>query len=119
MTLKRNDPFKTEVLLQTQATKIETPQVSKEMKVLVPGFMAPQSNNSLMSKRKSAEPSAMTIEERLNVMGIESEQNGETLDGEIGHIPKTDNLLVLLVQGLQSNDAKMLNVKNLKFFFKF
>ncbi len=53
----------------------------------------------------------MTLEERLNVMGIGSSENA---NGEVylknGQVPKTDNLLVLLVQGLQSNDAKMLNV---------
>jgi hypothetical protein len=58
----------------------------------------------------------MTLEERLNVLGIES-NDGETngVAGDMyyangGQVPKTDNLLVLLVQGLQSNDAKMLNV---------
>ena len=54
----------------------------------------------------------MTLEERLNVMGIDA-TNGDCAEGEYlnqGQIPKTDNLLVLLVQGLQSNDAKMLNV---------
>ena len=53
----------------------------------------------------------MTLEERLNVMGINANENA---NGEVylknGQVPKTDNLLVLLVQGLQSNDAKMLNV---------
>lgn len=53
----------------------------------------------------------MTLEERLNVMGIESNTNGDVSEYLAeGQIPKTDNLLVLLVQGLQSNDAKMLNV---------
>jgi hypothetical protein len=60
----------------------------------------------------------MTLEERLNVLGIESNDGGETNGGVAGdmyyanggQVPKTDNLLVLLVQGLQSNDAKMLNV---------
>ena len=58
----------------------------------------------------------MSLEERLNVMGIDSnmEVNG---GGEAflknGQISKTDNLLVSLVQGLQSNDAKMLNVRKL------
>jgi hypothetical protein len=53
----------------------------------------------------------MTLEERLNVMGIDSNSNGDTIEHlNQGQIPNTDNLLVLLVQGLQSNDAKMLNV---------
>ncbi len=101
--LKRDDPFKTRVGLQTQTTKIETPQVGREIKIFVPGNMAPA------SKRKSVEPGQMTLEERLNVLGIES-TNGDSANGDLGQIPKTDNLLVLLVQGLQSNDAKMLNV---------
>ncbi len=107
LVLKRDDPFQTRVAIQTQATKIETPQVGKELKVLVPGYMAP------VSKRKSAEPGQMTLEERLNVLGLES-TNGEAVSGDLGQIPKTDNLLVLLVQGLQSNDAKMLNVRLLR-----
>jgi hypothetical protein len=56
----------------------------------------------------------MSLEERLNVMGIESSNGGTETDELYSkqgqQIPKTDNLLVLLVQGLQSNDAKMLNV---------
>ena len=63
----------------------------------------------------------MSLEERLNVMGIDSTnsnvdsvQTNGGLNGDTflknGQMPKTDNLLVLLVQGLQSNDAKMLNV---------
>ena len=64
----------------------------------------------------------MSLEERLNVMGIDSSNsnidsmqlNGNATNGDAflknGQLPKTDNLLVLLVQGLQSNDAKMLNV---------
>ena len=51
----------------------------------------------------------MSIEERLDAMGI---------DGDIKHtqIPRADNLLMLLVQGLQSNDSKMLNVSFSKLF---
>ena len=57
----------------------------------------------------------MTLEERLNVLGIDS-KDGETNGIEDmyfsngGQVPKTDNLLVLLIQGLQSSDVKMLNV---------
>lgn len=112
LTLKRDDPFKTSVTLQTQTTKIETPAVAKELKVLVPGYAAPQTNSQLGNKRKSTEPSQMTLEERLNVLGIEAndgETNGDMYFANGGQVPKTDNLLVLLVQGLQSNDAKMLN----------
>lgn len=65
----------------------------------------------------------MSLEDRLNVMGIDSSNsnldnvqlngaNGDTFLKN-GQLPKTDNLLVLLVQGLQSNDAKMLNVRKI------
>lgn len=118
--LKREDPNKSSVNLQTQLTKIETPLISKDLKVLVPGYMAPQTGINLTNqKRKSTEPGQMSLEERLNVMGLaSSEQNGESFYKN-GQVPKTDNLLVLLVQGLQSNDSKMLNVRlvNNKIFF--
>lgn len=119
--LKRDDPYKITISLQTQVTKTETPLISKELKVLVPGYMGPQSNNqiSVNTKRKSVEPNQMTLEERLNVMGLDS---GAAENGEVyfknGQVPKTDNLLVLLVQGLQSNDAKMLNVILILFILK-
>jgi hypothetical protein len=62
--LKRDDPFKTAVTLQTQATKIETPLVSKELKVLLPGYMAPQNNSNvnINQKRKSTEPNQVIIQ---------------------------------------------------------
>lgn len=53
----------------------------------------------------------MTLEEKLDVMGISN--NLESTNGDVytkGGLPKADNLLVLLVQGLQSNDSKTLNV---------
>lgn len=55
--------------------------------------------------------SKMTLEEKLDVMGINN--NLESTNGDVytkGGLPKADNLLVLLVQGLQSNDSKTLNV---------
>lgn len=50
----------------------------------------------------------MTLEEKLDLMGINNTNEGT--NGKSGSLPKTDNLLVLLVQGLQSNDSKTLNV---------
>jgi hypothetical protein len=53
----------------------------------------------------------MTLEERLNVLGIDAMDNESNTEVFYSNnVPKTDNVLVLLVQGLQSNDAKMLNV---------
>jgi hypothetical protein len=48
----------------------------------------------------------MSLEDRLNVMGMES-SNGGTETNDLyssKQIPQTDNLNVLLIQGLQSND---------------
>lgn len=55
----------------------------------------------------------MTLEEKLDLLGINNNEgtNGGDMFVKGGHLPKTDNLLVLLVQGLQSNDSKTLNVK--------
>ena len=63
--LKRDDPFKTSVSLQIESTKIETPSISKDLKVLVSGFVAPQVKNHLTlnnnnAKRKSVESSQVT-----------------------------------------------------------
>jgi hypothetical protein len=68
--------------------------------------MAPLNNSN---KRKSTEPSQMSLVERLNAIGID-DSNKNTKTSTNNSIPKADNLLVLLVQGLQSNDAKILNV---------
>jgi len=46
----------------------------------------------------------MTLEERLNVMGIESNTNGDVVEYLAeGQIPKTDNLLAKTVRMLPSN----------------
>lgn len=57
----------------------------------------------------------MTLEEKLDLLGINNNEgtNGGDMFVKGGHLPKTDNLLVLLVQGLQSNDSKTLNVKQM------
>lgn len=58
--LKRDDPSRTNVTLQTESTKIETPGVARELKVLVPGYAAPQLNKA-NGKRKSVEPSEVKM----------------------------------------------------------
>jgi hypothetical protein len=59
----------------------------------------------------------MSLEERLNAIGIDDSNTTVIAKPMTGSqfIPKTDNLLVLLVQGLQSNDSKTLNVCTLAF----
>ena len=71
----------------------------------------------------------MSLEDNINVMGIDSSNsnldnvklNGTSGDAFLknGQLSKTDNLLVLLVQGLKSIDAKMLNVRTKKIFQKY
>jgi hypothetical protein len=60
----------------------------------------------------------MSLEERLNAIGIDDSTSNTLATKQVTgsqYIPKTDNLLVLLVQGLQSNDSKTLNVWTLAF----
>ena len=117
--LKREDPFKSSVSIQTQSTKIETPIILKDLKVLVPGQIASQAGiNMTNPKRKSTGPNQMSLEERLIVMGLDATESNNESFFQNGQIPKTDNFLVLLVQGLQSNDSKILNVRTIFFLGK-
>jgi len=46
----------------------------------------------------------MTVEQRLSAISLEKPRSGPRLP------PKADTLVTLLVQGLQSQDRKLLNV---------
>ena len=54
----------------------------------------------------------MSLEDRLNAIGIDNSTSKVPAQG----VPKADNLLVLLVQGLQSSDSKILNVRIFEIF---
>ncbi|XP_016065381.1 PREDICTED: WD repeat-containing protein 43 [Miniopterus natalensis] len=94
--------------VETAITKVRTPVMNSEAKVLVPGLPghraaikpAPPQTEEVESKRKLGEKEA-SIEERLGALNIDSRKEKEDL--------QTNSFPVLLAQGLESNDLEMLN----------
>ncbi|KAI3367957.1 hypothetical protein L3Q82_026782, partial [Scortum barcoo] len=99
--------------METTVSKVKTPVVNTKSRVLVPGLpghQAPVKGTSQGSekRKKDADTKEMSIAERLGEIDL------STISTEKG-APKgttslqTDNFAVLLVQGLESNDANILN----------
>uniref|UniRef100_G1PGH0 WD repeat-containing protein 43 n=1 Tax=Myotis lucifugus TaxID=59463 RepID=G1PGH0_MYOLU len=94
--------------VETAITKVRTPVMNSEAKVLVPGLPghhaaikpAPPQTEEVENKRKLGEKE-VSIEERLGALNIESKKEKEDL--------QTNSFPVLLAQGLESNDFEMLN----------
>ncbi|OWF41846.1 WD repeat-containing protein 43-like [Mizuhopecten yessoensis] len=88
-------------------SKIRTPDLSKDMTVLVPELMAPSVPSIIPGKRRKRKSSAseMTIEARLNAIGMGTSKTDKVSKAP----PKTDGLGRLLTQGLQSKDHKIIN----------
>ncbi|XP_066559131.1 WD repeat-containing protein 43 [Amia ocellicauda] len=98
--------------METAISKVKTPVVNADAKVLVPGLpghCAPvKSVPAEAEKRKqSSKTKEMSIEERLGEMDLTvSARKG----GPVGASSlQTDSFAVLLVQGLESNDSNILN----------
>uniref|UniRef100_A0A3Q1GS38 WD repeat domain 43 n=1 Tax=Acanthochromis polyacanthus TaxID=80966 RepID=A0A3Q1GS38_9TELE len=99
--------------METTVSKVKTPIVKANCRVLVPGLpghQAPVKGTSQGSekRKKDTDTKEMSIAERLGEIDL------STVSIEKG-APKgtaslqTDNFAVLLVQGLESNDASILN----------
>uniref|UniRef100_A0A8D0GPZ3 WD repeat domain 43 n=1 Tax=Sphenodon punctatus TaxID=8508 RepID=A0A8D0GPZ3_SPHPU len=93
-------------------TKVKTPVVSSEAKVLVPGVRGhraaaikttPSEAVETESKRKPGNEEE-SIEDRLGAMDIDVKKVKRS-----GGLPQADSFAVLLVQGLESNDSDILN----------
>uniref|UniRef100_A0A8D0CZA2 WD repeat domain 43 n=1 Tax=Sander lucioperca TaxID=283035 RepID=A0A8D0CZA2_SANLU len=102
--------------METSVSKVKTPIVNAKSRVLVPGLpghQAPVKGTSQASekRKKDTDTKEMSIAERLGEIDL------STVSTEKG-APKgtaslqTDNFAVLLVQGLESNDANILNVSS-------
>lgn len=106
--LEREDTMQSSLTSDTNVSKIKTPEVSKDLTVLAPGFMAPerptQDETAVKRKKRKLSVSEMTIEDRLNAISMDV--NGKPPANEP---PKADTLSKLLTQGLQSQDKKILN----------
>uniref|UniRef100_A0A8C5KUA6 WD repeat-containing protein 43 n=1 Tax=Jaculus jaculus TaxID=51337 RepID=A0A8C5KUA6_JACJA len=95
--------------VETAVTKVRTPVVNSEAKVLMPGIPGHQALNKppaqqtkeVESKRKLGGNEG-SIEERLGAMGIAAKEGKDEL-------LQTNSFPVLLTQGLESNDLEMLN----------
>ncbi|XP_066467738.1 WD repeat-containing protein 43 [Tiliqua scincoides] len=106
------DVWKTLALTTEMAvTKVKTPIVNSEVKVLVPGIPGHSATMKSSSCRKENETKRKpgdkeeSIEDRLGAMDIDVMK----VKPSTGGLPKTDNYAVLLVQGLESNDPEILN----------
>ncbi|KAM4541171.1 WD repeat-containing protein 43 [Fundulus diaphanus] len=100
--------------METTVSKVKTPIVNAKSKVLVPGLPghtaqltapAPQGTEK---RKKDADTKEMSISERLGEIDLEavSDQKGAP---KVAASLQTDNFAVLLMQGLESNDADILN----------
>uniref|UniRef100_A0A5F9D081 WD repeat-containing protein 43 n=1 Tax=Oryctolagus cuniculus TaxID=9986 RepID=A0A5F9D081_RABIT len=98
--------------VETAITKVRTPVMNAEAKVLVPGLPghhaaikpAPPPAEGKESKRKLT-GNEVSIEERLGAMDIDAKKGKDDL--------QTNSFPVLLTQGLESNDFDMLNLPDL------
>ncbi|NXU63065.1 WDR43 protein, partial [Horornis vulcanius] len=99
--------------LKTDAalTKVKTPVVNSDTKVLVPGIpghstavKTPASGKEKKKNKRKPGDSEESIEERLGALDIDVSKVKTP-----GGLAQTDSFAVLLVQGLESNDAEILN----------
>uniref|UniRef100_F7BD58 WD repeat domain 43 n=1 Tax=Ornithorhynchus anatinus TaxID=9258 RepID=F7BD58_ORNAN len=97
--------------VESAVTKVRTPVINSEAKVLMPGIpghhaatisATPETKRKVI-KRKPGDPE-VSIEERLGAMDIDT-MKIKTKDG----LPQTDSFAVLLVQGLESTDKLLIN----------
>uniref|UniRef100_A0A8C7S2R1 Small-subunit processome Utp12 domain-containing protein n=1 Tax=Oncorhynchus mykiss TaxID=8022 RepID=A0A8C7S2R1_ONCMY len=89
--------------------QVKTPVVNAKSKVLVPGLPGHQApvKAALGSekRKKGTDTKEMSIEERLGEIDLSREKGGVKETPSL----QTDNFAVLLVQGLESKDANILN----------
>ncbi|XP_069743810.1 WD repeat-containing protein 43 isoform X2 [Narcine bancroftii] len=109
--LVRDTEMTVSLSMETAVTKVKTPVVARDVKVLVPGIPGHNATmkSTLMQSRKTEakrkdSANEFTIEERLSAMDIDAMEVKHK-----GGFPQADNFAVLLVQGLESNDASILN----------
>uniref|UniRef100_A0A672HRK8 Small-subunit processome Utp12 domain-containing protein n=1 Tax=Salarias fasciatus TaxID=181472 RepID=A0A672HRK8_SALFA len=95
--------------LDTAVSKVKTPMVNDKSKILIPGLPGHQAPVKGSEKRKKgSDTKEMSIAERLGEIDLSAalaEKEGPKGTASL----QTDNFAVLLVQGLESNDANILN----------
>uniref|UniRef100_A0A8C7S566 Small-subunit processome Utp12 domain-containing protein n=1 Tax=Oncorhynchus mykiss TaxID=8022 RepID=A0A8C7S566_ONCMY len=107
--LTRNVHTTLAIAMETTVSKVKTPVVNAKSKVLVPGLPGHQApvKAALGSekRKKGTDTKEMSIEERLGEIDLSREKGGVKETPSL----QTDNFAVLLVQGLESKDANILN----------
>ncbi|XP_063354036.1 WD repeat-containing protein 43 [Pelmatolapia mariae] len=96
--------------METTVSKVKTPIVNAKSKVLVPGLpghKAPLKGTSQGSEKRKKDTKEMSIAERLGEIDLSTVSEKGASKGTASL--QTDNFAVLLVQGLESNDASILN----------
>ncbi|CAF99021.1 unnamed protein product [Tetraodon nigroviridis] len=97
------------ISMGTTLSKVKTPIVNANSKLLVPGLpghQAPVKGATQGSeKRKTETKEQMTIAERIGEIDLSSRKGALKATASL----QADNFAVLLVQGLESNDAHILN----------
>ncbi|KAM6179436.1 WD repeat-containing protein 43 [Erethizon dorsatum] len=95
--------------VETAITKVRTPVMNSEAKVLVPGIPGhhaaikpPLPHTEEVESKRKLGGNEVSIEERLGAMDI------DTKEGKVDLL-QTNSFPVLLTQGLESNDFEMLN----------
>ncbi|XP_066172422.1 WD repeat-containing protein 43 isoform X2 [Sylvia atricapilla] len=90
---------------------VKTPVVNSDTKVLVPGIpghstavKTPASGKEKKKNKRKPGETEESIEKRLGALDIDVSKVKTP-----GGLPQTDSFAVLLVQGLESNDAEILN----------
>ncbi|XP_024863799.1 WD repeat-containing protein 43 isoform X2 [Kryptolebias marmoratus] len=101
------------ISMETTVSKVKTPLVNAKSKVLVPGLPGHQAplkggSQGKEKRKKDANTKEMSIAERLgeiDLSAVSSQKRAAKVEASL----QTDNFAVLLVQGLESNDAEILN----------
>ncbi|XP_028994586.1 WD repeat-containing protein 43 [Betta splendens] len=99
--------------METSISKVKTPVVNISSKVLVPGVPghqapvkgAPQASGK---RKKDTDTKEMSIAERLGEVSLSEVSTEKGATKGVASL-QTDNFAVLLVQGLESSDASILN----------
>ncbi|KAM8737802.1 WD repeat-containing protein 43 [Acanthopagrus schlegelii] len=99
--------------IETAVSKVKTPIVNTNSKVLVPGLPGHQAPvkgtaQGLEKRKKDADTKEMSIAERIGEIDLSSVSKGRGAPKGTVSL-QTDNFAVLLVQGLESSDANILN----------
>ncbi|KAK7905234.1 hypothetical protein WMY93_017841 [Mugilogobius chulae] len=98
--------------METNVSKVKTPLVNAKSKVLVPGLpghKAPKASSQASEKRKKdIDTKEMSIAERLGEIDLATGSSEKGTPKTAASL-QTDNFAVLLMQGLESHDANILN----------